>query len=344
MKLNEKINLIRETLAEEIKPINSKFILDNAQIAPKTNSYKKFNFFSVKLGYAFATFLIIAIIIPIALSQLSLNDKAEGVPPSEYYHDNEVIGYAISSSLALIKTDNLNNPAPNHNNELLVYDELPNLNYFLQPINMMLSYNQFSFGTHISDKNEYDYKIVINGISILGEDLDYKIYYNIYKYDSINIYDLLVLDGDNTYSFKGEKLSIDKNQIFQITYVFDQVNEDYLQVTKYLDDVNDSFNYTIVIDDIVVSKNKLTLIKNNTTYCQLEDLTSLQQAIIYKIYSSSHNKFFIDYAISENGELPNEKPVINEEGQINVVVSKDTSIFSFPANNTNIIFENKPNK
>src|SRR5690554_5934375 len=69
MKLKDKINLIREELENEIKPLDNKSILTNAQITPRTELPKK-NYFLI-FRPALAILLLLIIVIPLTISFLN---------------------------------------------------------------------------------------------------------------------------------------------------------------------------------------------------------------------------------------------------------------------------------
>ena len=343
MKLNDKINLIREELTKEIKPIDTHSILESAQIEARLELPKKKWLFNIRWQTTLTTLLILGILIPLAIS-LSINptDDTDNSDASQIYESiEEVYAFVATSAVALVySSDDIFsiNATSIPDNNLLVSEELSNLNRLLVPIEIMLSYNN-NFTTLKSDIPYYANKIEYNGLGLLGEVLYYKVYFNEYlTSETSSKIDCLVIVGDKEISLIGQTNFIDNKTILKMTYFIDQENpKDYIQVSKNLSDTFDSFDFLIVKDDLVIIKNKLTFNENKEKYAVLENVLSNNQSTIFKIYQSETNKFMVEYDISTilTPELEdNYNESIEESGNIDVIIDQDASFYHVYANSS----------
>lgn len=360
MKLNDKINLIREELNNEIKPIDAKQILDNAHIAPKEFVQKKPSYFSIGLRTAFIIFLALAIIIPTSLilgnngmkdqedaiedkDDSATGDKGDKADPGDVPIDS-TYGFITTSAVVLSYNTydiygegEINSEAKT----LLVYNELNNLNRFLAPIQMLISSDSNYYYREQSDNNLYANKIVYEGLGLLGEKLYYKIYYNeSLENQNKTVIDTLVMTGTDTINLKGEKVSTAKGVTLNMKYfVTEEYNENYIEVSKNLNDSN-AYIYRVVRGNNIISNNKLSLIQNNEMYAKLESINEENKLTTFNIHTSDTSNFQVEYSIassydSSDSSFENEAgeaPIIDESGNIAINFSSNSFIFNINSN------------
>lgn len=353
MKLNKKIDLIREELNNEIKQVDTKYILTNAQITPKVESTSKNKFFNLRFTTALITLLVLGILIPIAISLMNNNyDNNYDEAGKDQMNDSidKVYSFVATSAVSLVYSSSDifsdSDLFTNTNNNLLVIDELSSLNRFLSSIEIMLSFNN-NYYRQASDKSSYANKIVYDGVGVNGEDLYYEIYYNETLINSTSIeIDCLVVLEDKTIHLDGKNQIIDNNTILQMTYYVNEDNhKNYVQVTKNINDINDSYEYMIVKEDNVVGKSKLTFIQDKQPYVKLENKLAKDQLTIFKIYSPSSNMYLVEYSIIPKSPLAEDSAAQpdseQESGSITIDIYNNTSTYYVSSNNSSdiVIFE-----
>jgi len=336
MKLNDKIKLIREELSNEIKPLDTRSILANAQIEPKIEYPKRNRFFNIRFQTALTTLLIIGILIPLAIFQTTDDSENDLVPDEGQVYEtiDEVYAFVATSAVALVYSSEdifAADITVMQSDNLLVYEELSNLNRLLAPIEMMLSYNS-NFTSLKSDKPYYTNKIEYIGQGLLDEALHYLIYFNerLTSGTTTEI-ECIVVMGDKTINLSGETNYIQNNTILKMNYFVNSNDfKNYIQVSKNLSHPFDSYDYMIVQNDLVISKNKLTFNENAQKYAVLENTISEDQSTIFKIYQSATHSFTIEYTISSpevTEEHDTNDSVYQESGQIDVIIDQDNSSY-----------------
>lgn len=351
MKLNKKIDIIREEINNEIKPLNTKYILDNAQITPKVESINKNKFFNLRFTTALITLLFLGILIPIALNpgkNDNINDdnsdqeETDKEPLAE--SNDKVYSFVATSAVSLVYSSSDifsdSDLFVNSTNNLLVIDELSSLNRFLSTIEIMLSFNNNYFYRQASDKSSYANKIVYDGVGLLEEDLYYEIYYNETLINSTNIeIDCIVVLEDKTINLIGKKQIIDSSTILQMTYYINEDNnKDYVQVSKNFNDNNDSYEYMIVKEDNIVGKSKLTLIQDGEPYAKLENKLLKNQLTTFNIYSKNTNMYSVEYSITPQppltGDVAEQPESKQESGNITIDINDTASSYYVSSNNS----------
>lgn len=349
MRLKEKIDLIKEEINSEIKPLDSNKLLADAHIEPVISSKPKYKFFSLRFQTVFLTILVLAIIIPFALSNI-IQKTSEDMdqPDATASLDDKVYSFIATSAVALsystidIFADD--NSLTNSESSFLVANKLNDLNRYLAPIQLMLSMNKNNYYPQISNNDKYANKIVYEGFGLLNEELYYDIYYNEERlpFNKIEI-EALIIHGDVSTKLFGVVETINNNVILKMTHYIDENNEsNYFQIIKNLNDNKDSYYYMIVKEDQVISNNKLTLFENEQPYAILENLLSQTQKTKFTIYSEDNTTFNIEYQIvapsNEYNSEHSEGMVVEESGNIKVNVQEDTSSFVVYSNNSSKTF------
>jgi hypothetical protein len=350
MKLKDKIKLVQTELTNEIKPLNTRSILDNAQIVPNLEQKKKPIFFNYRIRTAFSLILVLAVIITFAMLQNNPGfDHTDADSDSKLVYETieEVYGFVATSAVALVYSSNdifQTNNGLNTNSNLLVIKELSNLNRLLIPIEIMLSYDR-NFVIVPSDKPQYRNKIIYQTTILEGEVLNYKIYFNETVTSSTQTrIDCLVVNGEDIIILYGGTNIIDNKTLLTMTYYIDNDNKkDYIQVSKNLDENADSYDYLIVKNNVEISKHKLTFNKDKVKYATLKNLLATDKSTTFNIYRSEDYNFKIIYEIvplptPEENEEQTDHEVLEESGNIDVKITASTSSYYVHANNsTNII-------
>ena len=231
MKLKDKIKLVQTELTNEIKPLNTRSILDNAQIVPNLEQKKKPIFFNYRIRTAFSLILVLAVIITFAMLQNNPGfDHTDADSDSKLVYETieEVYGFVATSAVALVYSSNdifQTNNGLNTNSNLLVIKELSNLNRLLIPIEIMLSYDR-NFVIVPSDKPQYRNKIIYQTTILEGEVLNYKIYFNETVTSSTQTrIDCLVVNGEDIIILYGGTNIIDNKTLLTMTYYIDNDNK-----------------------------------------------------------------------------------------------------------------------
>ena len=164
MKLKDKINLIREELENEIKPLDNKSILTNAQITPRTELPKK-NYFLI-FRSALAILLLLIIVIPLTISFLNssqdgfnsiddenndIEDGGNQLPVDPNVETDFVTlseyGFVAASIINLVDANNNAASTGQYqpSNGLLVVSHLNKINQLLPQIEMLFNSNNHTF-------------------------------------------------------------------------------------------------------------------------------------------------------------------------------------------------------
>ncbi|MGD9604645.1 MAG: hypothetical protein AB7V00_00650 [Bacilli bacterium] len=357
MKINDKIQLIRDELNNEIAPINTPHILKTANIEPLLPTSIK-PLWKPSWQFALVPVFIIALIIPmmIALNPAFQDDSNPEADEPLYNSTDEVYGFVATSVVAMIystsdvfSSDNL---LDQESSDLLVYEEIGFLNRFLSPIEMMLSYNYNHFFRQPSDNQNFTNKIIYDGVGLLGEDIFYEIYFNesLVANNRFEI-ECYVRSDLEVFHLVGNKTIYEQTTILEMTYYLtEDSTKDFVRVAKNLSLATDTYEYKVVKDDLLVSESKLSLVYGEEMYATLENILETEQTTTFKIYASTENKFEIDYTIAPptdsetSGNLPtDETPLpIMESGTIAIDVEEGASSFFISSDNYNdvVIIDN----
>ncbi|MGD9887050.1 MAG: hypothetical protein AB7T03_03705 [Bacilli bacterium] len=359
MKFQEKVDLIRQELNSQIKPLDFHHILTNTTIEASLLPFQKPKAFYMKWQIAIISFLAFALIIPLslALRPNSPSDDALADSTPLYNSTDEVYGFIATSAVAMIyntsdvfESDDFLEPS----GDLLVYDELNFLNRYLSPIEMMLSYNYHHFYRQASDHRLFANKIVYDGVGLQGENLFYEIYFNEYLVANNRFtIDCYVTSDSEVFYLKGEKQIVGNQTLLQMTYFLDVNNtKDFVRVAKDLQAEDDTYQYMVVKNNIIINDYLLSLVQDQEVYATLENILSEEKQTTFKIYASDTNNYEIDYvissgtAVSENTEVPldNEPTPVLESGSIVIDVGTNASSFFITSNSfSGQITINNPN-
>ncbi len=360
MKLNDKINVIRDELYKEIPLMNTPHILRTTTIAPSFPTPNKKTIWAMSWQLALLSFLTIALIIPIAIAtRRSPQDDSELADLEPLYNSaDEVYGFIATSVVAMIYSTSdvfeSEDLLEQQSEELLVFEEISFLNRFLSPIEIMLSYNYNHFFRQTSDNRFFSNKIIYDGVGLLGEDIFYEIYFNERLVDSNRFaIDCYVKSNTQIFRLSGNKTIINQATVLEMTYFLDQEDtKDFIRVSKNLNTNADEYEYMVVKDNQTIQVSKLSIVKGEEMYATLENMLATEQTTTFKIYASEENKFEIDYTIasSSDSEINDESPTnetppeIIESGSIAIDVEANASSFFITSSNYNdVIIINNPN-
>lgn len=372
MKLKDKINLIREELENEIKPLDNKSILTNAQITPRTELPKK-NYFLI-FRPALAILLLLIIVIPLTISFLNssqdgfnsiddenndIEDGGNQVPVDPNVETDFVTlseyGFVAASIINLVDANNNAASTGQYqpSNGLLVVSHLNKINQLLPQIEMLFNSNNHTFKKEISDNSNYKYKLKYTGKNIYNKEITYDIFLNEnIKSESLIELELQITANNNTYNLVGSVELSDKVENIEMTYYPDYTNNsDYLLLTKQSVDNNSEYIVKLVNNNSIINHSKLSIKQDKKTYILLEQVHNTSD-LLFNIYKDDHDNYSINYLINlgdgeisegennypeipedqENDENPNEFNPL-EKGTIEIDISKDENTFIITAKN-----------
>ncbi|HBP25591.1 MAG TPA: hypothetical protein DD618_01375 [Acholeplasmatales bacterium] len=311
MKLNDKINLIRQELQAEIPSVDKNRILETAQIEALLPSFAptkpRLSFRSFGLQFALSALMITALIIPLALTQNnkdpgSLQDDDLATPV--FNSSDEIYGFAAASivSLAYNTSDLFAGTAEGvvPNDDLLVSLQLGFLNQYLDPIVILLGNETSHFFRLPCDDNNFVNQIKFEGVGLNGEPLLMDIYFNETLVTSTRLeIEILVKSGSDTFLMDGFKQINGETTTLSMThYVNPDDTTNFIRVSKNMALSSDVYDFVVVKDSFAVSESRLAL---GTTGCEtvatLINTLEEQSLTTYTIGYSSVGAFAVDYSI-----------------------------------------------
>jgi len=340
MKLKNKINIISDEIKSETPNIDYKYILKTAKIDNPSNyslpSKPKLSFQKLILKTTFGLGLIFILSISLIIglkdrSDVNIDDSPDYTPD---FTIDQQISYSSISIVSIINNsaDIFESPSV-LSDQLLINEEIDFLNRHLHSIELYITSNN-QYQRISSDNNSYENLIVFNNNS----DKPYKIYFNeINEDEDISI---MVNHNNKDYFIEGAKRIIDNQTNYEFNSYLDST-DNYVRVNASL---NNDYTYTIVRENVVKSKSKITLFsEDNENHATLENTFNPERNLTFIITEDQDNisLFSITYQFipttntvpeqNPNDENPStgdnsndEKDDLTESGSIDVSIPEDS--------------------
>jgi hypothetical protein len=215
--------------------------------------------------------------------------------------------------------------------------ELENIDYYVEMMELFLSDNNLEVIIEESDLEDYSFKTVYKTINLNGDQLEYVFYYNEFEFDDeaeplnndfpeneneqrreFNFEDEddhlavtglqgVLIFGETTYNIEGKKI---QNEQFEIYRLRSFVDEDNYVMVNYQVDTEDNnrekFFFKLVAEGEVVSQSKVHIFtRANMTHVRLEYVEETKSGrFLFNIKEIDDVSYImINYEIKENGEI-----------------------------------------
>jgi hypothetical protein len=351
MKLNDKINLIRQELQAEIPSIDKNKILETAQIEALLPSFApikpRLSIRSFGWQIALSAIMITALIIPLALAQNNKdadNTESDDLATPVFNSSDEIYGFAAASVISLAyNTSELfagTEEGLTPNDDLLVSLQLGFLNQHLDPIEMMLGNETSHFFRVPCDDNSFVNQIKFEGFGLDGEPLLMDIYFNETLVTSSRLeIETMVKSGTDTFLLEGFKQINPGSTTLTMTYYLNPDDKtNFIRVSKNMALASDVYNFMVVKDSSAVTESRLALgSSSGVAVATLLNTLEEQSLTTYTVGYSSEGDFSVDYSIQSLSAVTEPASGLNfesdvlmngrvtetvEEGQITIAISE----------------------
>ena len=220
---------------------------------------------------------------------------------------------------------------PLDSNRLLVMDSLGLLNKYLNTIEDLIGKRDaMSFESLESDRQDYQVKLVFSTVDLLGNPIQYTMYYNETIEDSkTNAFSGILLFKGSEFLLEGSQTTSDEETKMELIAYSSALNKtDYVKVEHKIDNEQQTFEYEFVLDGETVQNSELK-IENEAEDLKIE--LSMEEGEnscsfeIRRISEEGDDFLKVEYDIQTLDE--------NEKGEILVTVVIDeisqTSVYHY---------------
>jgi hypothetical protein len=220
---------------------------------------------------------------------------------------------------------------PLDSNGLLVMDSLGSLNNYLNTIEDLIGKRDtMSFESMESDRLDYQIKLVFSTVDLLGNPIQYIMYYNetIEDSETTTFSGILLFKGSEFLLEGSQTTSDEETKMELIAYSSAQNKNDYVKVEHKIEEEQQTFEYEFVLDGETASSSELKIESEDEDLkieLSMEAGESFCSFEIRRISEEGENYLKVEYDLQTLTE--------NEKGEILVTVIIDeitqTSVYHY---------------
>jgi hypothetical protein len=249
VKNNELFHRINEAASRDIPDIIQRIDLANIEIKPVNEPLKKPHFWlQSTLAYSLSA-LVLFIGLLWAMTELSTDNVPNYTPLDT---EAEIIGYQTLSSVSLLESSELIDlsfslvPLSESLNEPLIASEIDTINSYINMLEITLgTQNQLTYVLTPSDQSQYQTMISFQGLSLTGEPISYRFYYNVSDTETERMVSGTISFLGQDYQAEGQ-ISLEQQATIRSTFKVEIDSDNYVEIDDVSSSTNQQFNYRIV--------------------------------------------------------------------------------------------------
>lgn len=233
--------------------------------------------------------------------------KETNLIPKAHAKDTDIIGFSALTSVNFLGTNEIKNV---RQAKQVTDEQMVKINQYLQMMDEVLSNDTFEVLEEVSDKSEYQVKLVFSSKNLAGETSQYVIYYNQTiesdDDDGEEEYTIsgIAISGETTYQLTGEKELEDEEFELELKVTLD--DENYCIIEQEIEDDEVDYVYSIYKNNKLFSKISLEQEDDELEVKFISNNDGIKESYSFK-KESEKNQEVIKIKYHSNSEVVNIK-------------------------------------
>lgn len=211
--------------------------------------------------------------------------------------ETEIVGFqtvSAASLLSSIEVTELNFVQDSYivtelaNPSIEITDEIDLINSYMNMAETIITDEDYMLYQEIeSDREEYAYAFMYNGVDLTGKLISYNGYYNIIEDEDTDIQSGILVHNDNTYNFRSSLSEGENGTFYKYTISLSQNN--YVEVINISGDNVQKFSYSVYKGGSLSEESVLTLTSFRNQLSANIEITTNSQSTLSLDFSRSYN-------------------------------------------------------